>query len=469
MLTTLPSNSGQSSSSSTSSEGCAVCGDKVNGNRYGVPACLGCIVFFRRAIIKQSTFNCQRNGRCEIDHKSRCTCRFCRLQKCLLVGMNPNSIQRRDMMGPRKKRVKEEEMSPEGASSFDLSPRPPSLPLSVSNGQNDQLISLLSKLQEHQRGHHRSWFTAGGPHAPDPSFIDGIRDLDSLLSRRWGVGVDPYSFHFPPPPHSLHAGSPTSSSSTSSSNSLEDINWTGLLRPKEEVDDYYLDKLRRARKQDINVMFHLAITDSSEWGGKFPIFDELPIIYKRELLKEYAIGFMLVDQGYNTSKQNDDTLWILQHDKVYMCTDYMHGLPKQDQILPQAETKAKLHPDFVLECISTVGSPMRDMQIELYECVILKSLLLFECFNVYPKERRGEIANIRERIITSLAAYEAVEHPHDGIERIGTLLLMISNIRNCILVTCRQLHCHDVFSLMKFEPLVADVLLNRDDVIGNYV
>lgn len=28
-----------------------------------------------------------------------------------------------------------------------------------------------------------------------------------------------------------------------------------------------------------------------------------------------------------------------------------------------------------------------------------------------------------------MAAYEATEHPHDGIERIGTILLMIANIR----------------------------------------
>ncbi|GMT07942.1 hypothetical protein PENTCL1PPCAC_30116, partial [Pristionchus entomophagus] len=100
--------------------------------------------------------------------------------------------------------------------------------------------------------------------------------------------------------------------------------------------------------------------------------------------------------------------------------------------------------------------------IERFECVLLKTLLLFECFNVYPSDRKPEIAAIRSRCMNSLAAYEAREHPLDGIERIGTLLLMIANIRNSILVTGRHIHTQDIFSLMKFEPLVADIFLNKD-------
>ncbi|GMR48354.1 hypothetical protein PMAYCL1PPCAC_18549 [Pristionchus mayeri] len=465
MLGVLPSDSQLATSSSSSSEGCAVCGDKVNGTRYGVPACLGCIVFFRRAIIKNSQFSCQRNGKCAIDNKSRCTCRCCRLEKCLRVGMNPNSIQRRDMMGPRKKRVKEEELSPESEYP-EVSPRPPSLPLSV-NGQTDSLLLALSKIQERQQSAARSWFTAGGPQKPDPFFIDGIRNLDTLLGRGW-MGVECPFAHSSLLPSS---SSPVSSSSNASANSLEDIsniNWTGLLRPKEEIADYYTDSLRRARKEDINVMFHLAIVDAVEWGSHFPIFSDLQTKNKRELLKEYSIGFMLVDQGFNTSRQENETLWILQHDKVFMCTDYNYMLPEKDKRLPMAETKAKLHPDFVLECIKGVGNPMRDIQIEQFECVVLKTLLLFECFNVYPPEKKPEIAMIRERCLNSLAAFEAVEHPNDGIERIGTILLMIANIRNCIFATCRQLHAHDVFSLMKFEPLVSDVLLNKEEFATPY-
>lgn len=45
---------------------CAVCGDKANGSRYGAPACLGCIVFFRRAVCKQAEYRCPKAQKCEI-------------------------------------------------------------------------------------------------------------------------------------------------------------------------------------------------------------------------------------------------------------------------------------------------------------------------------------------------------------------------------------------------------------------
>ncbi|GMT07950.1 hypothetical protein PENTCL1PPCAC_30124, partial [Pristionchus entomophagus] len=132
------------------------------------------------------------------------------------------------------------------------------------------------------------------------------------------------------------------------------------------------------------------------------------------------------------------------HCRVYMCTDYMHGLPEEDRIHFMAKTKAKIYPDFVLECITGVGNPMREMQIEQFECMILTTLLLFECFNVYPESSKPAIASIRERCLNKLTAYEALEHPLDGIERIGILIIMIGNIRTCIHVTCRLFYAHDI-------------------------
>ena len=49
-------------------ENCAVCGDRVNSTRLGSPACLGCIVFFRRSIIHSSKYRCLRDGNCLINY-----------------------------------------------------------------------------------------------------------------------------------------------------------------------------------------------------------------------------------------------------------------------------------------------------------------------------------------------------------------------------------------------------------------
>ncbi len=52
---------------------CAVCGDdRINGCRYGASACLGCIMFFRRAIKHRRKFICERDGKCSVMHGNIC-------------------------------------------------------------------------------------------------------------------------------------------------------------------------------------------------------------------------------------------------------------------------------------------------------------------------------------------------------------------------------------------------------------
>lgn len=90
--------------SETPQKRCLVCGGTPNGSRYGALACLGCIVFFRRAISNANVKNCDNNSNCKIGFgefsrtlkifkvrflETKNCCRSCRLQKCLQVGMNP--------------------------------------------------------------------------------------------------------------------------------------------------------------------------------------------------------------------------------------------------------------------------------------------------------------------------------------------------------------------------------------------
>ncbi|EGT34370.1 hypothetical protein CAEBREN_04815 [Caenorhabditis brenneri] len=108
MPTSQPSSSSSSpfvsSSPVPSTSSCEVCGDTVHSKQYGVASCLGCIVFFRRAIQNKSEFRCWRNGKCSITLSTRCSCRCCRLTKCFEVGMNPEAVTQRDQLGPRDPR-----------------------------------------------------------------------------------------------------------------------------------------------------------------------------------------------------------------------------------------------------------------------------------------------------------------------------------------------------------------------------
>ncbi|CAK5086322.1 unnamed protein product [Meloidogyne enterolobii] len=91
---------------------CVVCNDVATGNHYSVPSCNGCKTFFRRAIVNNRNFACMGNGKCIVDKGVRCACRACRLEKCIKMGMDTNSIQsERDRIGytKRKRRDKTEQ------------------------------------------------------------------------------------------------------------------------------------------------------------------------------------------------------------------------------------------------------------------------------------------------------------------------------------------------------------------------
>ncbi|CAS00796.1 Protein CBG25671 [Caenorhabditis briggsae] len=66
MSSDKPSTSSTVTQKDTTVTPCTVCGDVANGKRYGTWACLGCIVFFRRTVLRKMKYKCQRDGRCEI-------------------------------------------------------------------------------------------------------------------------------------------------------------------------------------------------------------------------------------------------------------------------------------------------------------------------------------------------------------------------------------------------------------------
>ncbi|KAL3112624.1 hypothetical protein niasHT_017991 [Heterodera trifolii] len=67
---------------------CKICGRQCLYSFYGVKSCESCKQFFRRVVTKQTLFTCpRRNG-----FGNMVKCRGCRLDKCLVVGMDPTLI-----------------------------------------------------------------------------------------------------------------------------------------------------------------------------------------------------------------------------------------------------------------------------------------------------------------------------------------------------------------------------------------
>lgn len=73
---------------------CQVCGDKASGFHYGVHSCEGCKGFFRRSIQQKIQYRpCSKNQQCPIMRINRNRCQYCRLKKCVAVGMSRDAIR----------------------------------------------------------------------------------------------------------------------------------------------------------------------------------------------------------------------------------------------------------------------------------------------------------------------------------------------------------------------------------------
>ncbi|KHN88167.1 Nuclear hormone receptor family member nhr-23 [Toxocara canis] len=72
---------------------CKICGDKSSGVHYGVITCEGCKGFFRRSQSAIVNYHCTRGQTCTIDRVNRNKCQFCRLKKCLELGMSRDSVK----------------------------------------------------------------------------------------------------------------------------------------------------------------------------------------------------------------------------------------------------------------------------------------------------------------------------------------------------------------------------------------
>ncbi|KAM9805280.1 retinoic acid receptor beta-like [Syngnathus typhle] len=86
---------------------CFICQDKSSGYHYGVSACEGCKGFFRRSVQKKISYTCQRDRKCVITKVTRNTCQYCRLHKCLAVGMSQQSV-RNDRTSQKKAKKQDE-------------------------------------------------------------------------------------------------------------------------------------------------------------------------------------------------------------------------------------------------------------------------------------------------------------------------------------------------------------------------
>ncbi|XP_064596042.1 probable nuclear hormone receptor HR3 isoform X2 [Liolophura sinensis] len=123
---------------------CKVCGDKSSGVHYGVITCEGCKGFFRRSQAGPVNYQCPRNKNCLIDRVNRNRCQYCRLQKCIALGMSRDAVKFGRMSKKQRERVEDEVNMVKQGQLNGYAPTSPApthythLPNNVNNNNNNQ-------------------------------------------------------------------------------------------------------------------------------------------------------------------------------------------------------------------------------------------------------------------------------------------------------------------------------------------
>ncbi|RXN16232.1 nuclear receptor subfamily 5 group A member 2-like protein [Labeo rohita] len=150
---------------------CLICGDRASGLHYGIISCEGCKGFFKRSICNKRIYRCNRDKNCQMSRKQRNRCQYCRLQKCLQMGMNRKAIREDGMPGGRNKMIGPVQISLEEIER-------------IMSGQEFKEGAELSDTWSHGYSNHSS---------PGNSISDGGQTLSfSALSTSRSVDVSTY-------------------------------------------------------------------------------------------------------------------------------------------------------------------------------------------------------------------------------------------------------------------------------------
>uniref|UniRef100_A0A8C3GGW9 Nuclear receptor subfamily 2 group F member 6 n=1 Tax=Cairina moschata TaxID=8855 RepID=A0A8C3GGW9_CAIMO len=166
----------------------------ASGKHYGQFTCEGCKSFFKRSVRRNLSYSCRGGRDCPVDQHHRNQCQYCRLRKCLRVGMRREGARwwgwDKGMGIPPPHRGMGSSLSPGGhpipflPGQYPLAPGDPY----GGHGYLSGFISLLLRAEPYPPARY-------GAQCLQPSSVVGIESICELAARllfsaiEWAKGI----------------------------------------------------------------------------------------------------------------------------------------------------------------------------------------------------------------------------------------------------------------------------------------
>ncbi|XP_011312552.1 orphan steroid hormone receptor 2 [Fopius arisanus] len=354
---------------------CVVCGDRASGRHYGAISCEGCKGFFKRSIRKQLGYQCRGSKSCEVTKHHRNRCQYCRLQKCLTMGMRSDSVQHE-----RKPVLGEAAGTKMANRSAKVKPEP------------QQIIPEAASL----------WEPPESPSVEDQSSDSDLSDALTLARERLLIS------------HALEGMAKLIGDSVNGSNEPEE-EWTGQLLYERNT----VFELRAPSPAPAYLSIHYICESAARllflsihWARGIPAFQALPSDVQTSLVRNswgqlFTLG--LAQCAYTLSLPSILTSII----------NHLQASIAQEKI---TASKVKLITEHICRLQDCVSS-LQKMQVDATEYAYLKALTLFSADNILADTWHKKVEILQEATWSEL-------QQRVGPQRLPRLLLKLAPLRS---------------------------------------
>ncbi|CAB04989.1 Nuclear Hormone Receptor family [Caenorhabditis elegans] len=216
-----------------------------------------------------------------------------------------------------------------------------------------------------------------------------------------------------------------------------------LQKSQKSKHQYYNkpNQYRLAKPSDINLMLRIGFMNATEWGNCFRPFRYSNRSVKKRILSEFGIASGLIDQAFKTATETNQNEWLFINNSCL-----------------RPDAFCTVHNDFLNTLKRELSQPFRILQLDSFECVILKTLMLLT--PSFPEQSKLQSTQkSRDKCTSELMKCCLAKFPLSGVERFGEIILLIGSIRT----TVKEFHNHtkrsDLYNPNHFDIFVTSFML----------